>query len=70
LPRPKIIETSVFERALEVTELIDGFTYRELENAMNEIRESENPNKAYIELLGNIRYYKHILNGDTYSRWY
>jgi len=70
LPRPKIKETSALEKALEIYELIDGFTYEELNNAINEIRDGETPNKAHIELLRNVRDCKHILNGDTYTKWY
>ena len=61
LPRPKIIGASVLERALEVTELIDRFTYEELNSTMNEIREGETPNKVYIKMLDNIRIYWKML---------
>ena len=70
LPRPKIKEVCALEKALEIYELIDGFTYEELNNAMDEIRISENPNKAHLEIFSNVRDYKHILNRDTYTKWY
>ena len=62
-PSRKIEETSALDKALEIYELIDGFTYVELENAINRIKDSKNPNKAHLEILSNVRDYKRIIDG-------
>lgn len=57
-------ETSdILDEIWKVVEILDRTTFEGLERAINEIQESYNPNKAYIELLQNMRTYKQILIG-------